>query len=79
MRHVGRDEDVQYVVQWNGYTPGDKTLELPEHIPDHFITGYWCQIKKCEAVRQRTGWSHTNINWKLQQLLTLTDDSFVGD
>lgn len=36
--HVRRAYNVKYVLRCFAYTPLEDTLELPAHIPEHFIT-----------------------------------------
>lgn len=44
--HVGRGNNVKYVVGWYGYTAADDTVQPTAHIPEHFITRYWCRGRK---------------------------------
>lgn len=44
VRHVAKGNSVRFVEHLYGYTPADDTVEPPEHIPELFITRYWCDI-----------------------------------
>lgn len=53
VRHVWKEDNVKYVVRCYCYSPADDTVELPAHIPKHFMTHYWCPARKQHARRQK--------------------------
>lgn len=52
VRHTEKDGRTHYVVQWQGCTSKDDTVEPQEHLPDHYITQYWWRICKLMTTAQ---------------------------
>lgn len=51
--HVGKGNNVRYVVHWYSYTTAVVTVELAAPIPEHSFTSFWCRLWRQEAELQR--------------------------
>lgn len=65
--HVDEGDNVRYVVRWCGRTQADDMVELPENIPEHYVSCNWRQMKKTGAVQQRCERANSNRTRKVQK------------
>lgn len=50
--HIGCGNNVKYFLRSYRVTPADDKVERSAHIPEHFITRYWHQMRKKDTKQQ---------------------------
>lgn len=48
--HTQRNSKTTYFIRWYEYVCKEDTVDLPELLPDHLITRFWCRIGKRTTV-----------------------------
>lgn len=77
VHHVGRGDNVKYVVRLYGSTSADNLVEQQAQIPELLITHYWRQLWKHNAMTQRQ--REANRGQKLTHTTFGTDEQVNDD